>query len=175
MARRFSAGGAVGCGLHHHKAAAEHSMAIECRHCRGAGTCSTGENGNSCDSCAEMARESPFPFVKKKITSTSGLPCGCCKGYGDIEARSWQLQSAVTPAMGLIIVAIVLVIIMFVALSSPAHHGEILSCWNRTPTRSFGERSSLTSAGGRPRKTAINSTRSSPARRIWRRVPAPRR
>ncbi len=102
-------------------------MAIECRHCDGTGTCSNGENGNSCDSCAEKARESSFPFLKKKIVSTKGLPCGSCQGYGDVEGRVWHLQSVIGPALGLIIVVLVLVIVLVIAMTNPTHHAEILT------------------------------------------------
>jgi hypothetical protein len=67
-------------------------MPIECRHCEGKGTCTTGENGNSCDACVEKAKESVFPFVKRKIESKKGLPCGSCQGFGDVEGRVWQMQ-----------------------------------------------------------------------------------
>ncbi len=102
-------------------------MAIECRHCNGTGTCSNGENGNSCDSCAEKAREGSFPFAKKNIVSTKGLPCSSCQGYGDIEGRAWHLQSTIGPALGLIVVAIVLLIVTMIAALSPTHHAEILT------------------------------------------------
>jgi hypothetical protein len=102
-------------------------VAIECRHCGGTGTCSTGENGNSCDSCAEKAREGFFPYTKKKIASTKGLPCGSCQGYGDVEGRVWHLQSSTGPILGLSIVLIVLIIIMLIAGTSPTHHAEILT------------------------------------------------
>jgi hypothetical protein len=102
-------------------------MAIECRHCDGTGTCSNGENGNSCDSCAEKAREGSFPFLKKKIVSTKGLPCGSCQGYGDVEARVWNLQSTIGPILGLLIVLLVLGIVMIIATSSPTHHAQILT------------------------------------------------
>jgi hypothetical protein len=102
-------------------------MAIECRHCDGTGTCSNGENGNSCDCCAEKARESSFPFLKKKIVSTKGLPCGSCEGYGDVEGRVWHLQSIIVPLLGLLIVMLVLVIVLIIAIASPTHHSEILT------------------------------------------------
>ncbi len=102
-------------------------MAIECRHCDGTGTCSTGENGNSCDSCVGKARESSFPFMKKKIDSKKGLPCGSCQGHGDIEGRIWHLQSTIGPILGLLIVVIVLLIILMIASTSSTHHAEILT------------------------------------------------
>ncbi len=102
-------------------------MAIDCRHCDGTGTCSNGEDGHSCASCAEKAREGPFPFVKRKLSSTKGLPCGSCQGYGDIEGRVWQLQSTIGPILGGVIVALVLLIIAGIAVTSPTHHAEILT------------------------------------------------
>jgi hypothetical protein len=102
-------------------------MAIECRHCDGTGTCANGENGNSCDSCVEKAREGSFPFIKKKIVSAKGLPCGSCQGYGDIEGRVWNLQSTIGPLLGLLIVLLVLVIVLVIAMTSPTHHAEILT------------------------------------------------
>src|SRR2546428_13389293 len=102
-------------------------MAIECCHCDGTGTCSNGENGNSCDSCSEKAREASFPFMKKKIVSTKGLPCGSCQGYGDVEGRVWHLQSTIGPLLGLLIVLLVLVIVMIIAMTSSTHHAEILT------------------------------------------------
>jgi hypothetical protein len=102
-------------------------MAIECRHCDGTGTCSNGEDGNSCASCAEKASEGPFPFKKKKIDSMKGLPCGICQGYGDVEGRVWHLQSTISPVIGVLVVAIVLMIILAIAATSPTHHTEILT------------------------------------------------
>src|SRR3954465_7447939 len=102
-------------------------MAIECRHCGGTGTCSNGENANSCDSCVAKAREGPFPLIKTKIVSTKGLPCGCCQGYGDIEGRVWNLQSTIAPLLGLFIVLLVLVIVIVIAMTGPNHHSEILT------------------------------------------------
>ena len=102
-------------------------MAIECRHCQGTGTCSNGENGNSCDSCVEKAKDGPYLFGKRKINSTKGLPCGACQGYGDIEGRTWQLQSSIGPFLGLLIIPIVLVIVGMIAATSPTHHAEILT------------------------------------------------
>jgi hypothetical protein len=102
-------------------------MAIDCRHCDGKGTCSTGENGKSCDSCAEKAREGAFPFTKKKIASPKGLPCGSCQGYGDIESRVWQLQSTISPILGGFIIAIVLLILGGIATVNPALHAQILT------------------------------------------------
>jgi hypothetical protein len=102
-------------------------MAIECRHCDGTGTCSKGENGESCDSCTEKAREGPFPFVKKKIVSKKGLPCGVCSGHGDTEGRAWYLQAIITPVLGLFVVIFVLAIIILIAMTNPTHHSEILT------------------------------------------------
>jgi hypothetical protein len=60
-------------------------MAIECRHCGGTGTCTTGQDGVSCESCAGKAREGVFPFWPRKLSSLKGLPCGKCDGAGDLE------------------------------------------------------------------------------------------
>jgi len=95
--------------------------------CNGTGTCSNGENENSCDSCAEKARESSFPFIKKKIVSTKGLPCGSCQGYGDVEGRVWQFQSVIGPALGLIIVIIVLIIVIFITITNHTNHTKIIT------------------------------------------------
>jgi len=103
------------------------SMTVECRHCNGTGTCSNGENANSCDSCAEKARESPFPFIKKTIVSTKGLPCGSCQGYGDVEGRVWHLQSMIVPVLALFVVSLVLIIVLVIAVTSPTHHPEIIT------------------------------------------------
>jgi hypothetical protein len=102
-------------------------MAIDCRHCEGKGTCSTGNDGDSCDSCAEKAREGAFPFTKKKIDSKKGLPCGSCQGYGDLEGRVWQLQSTISPILGGFIIAIVLLILLGISTTNPAHHAEIIA------------------------------------------------
>src|SRR5688572_12129278 len=102
-------------------------MAIECRHCGGTGTCSNGETGNACDSCAEKARDGSLPFMKKKIVSTKGLPCGSCQGYGDVEGRVWHLQSVIAPLLGLLVVGLVLVIVMVIAMNSPTQHAQILT------------------------------------------------
>lgn len=102
-------------------------MAIECRHCDGTGTCSNGENGNSCAACAEKARAGQLPFMKNKIVSTKGLPCGTCQGYGDVEGRVWHLQSSVGPVLGLAVVFIVLVIVLMIAATNPAYHSQILT------------------------------------------------
>jgi hypothetical protein len=102
-------------------------MAIECRHCVGTGTCSTGESGHSCDSCAAKARGSPLPFLRNRIGSTKGLPCGSCQGYGDVEGRVWHLQSVIGPVLGLLIIVIVLLIVFAIASTSPTHHAEFLT------------------------------------------------
>lgn len=102
-------------------------MPIECRHCSGSGTCSTGENGSSCDSCVDKAKGTSLPGLRAKIASTKGLPCGTCSGYGDLEARAWHTQTAIGPALGVIIVAIVLIIIVVIAMASPSHHPQILT------------------------------------------------
>jgi hypothetical protein len=102
-------------------------MAIECRHCGGTGTCSTGDNGASCDSCVEKARESGFPFMKRKIESKKGLPCGSCQGFGDVEGRVWQLQSSMSPGLGMLVIAITLLIVAIIAATSPTHHAQILT------------------------------------------------
>jgi hypothetical protein len=102
-------------------------MALECRHCNGTGTCSNGENANSCASCAAKATAGPLPFTKNKIVSTKGLPCGTCLGYGDVERRVWHLQSSVGPALGLGIVFIVLLIVFLIAATSPTYHAQILT------------------------------------------------
>jgi hypothetical protein len=102
-------------------------MAIECRHCNGTGTCSNGDSGNSCASCAAKAAASPLPFTKNKIVSTKGLPCGTCLGYGDVERRVWHLQSSVAPVLGLSIILIVLLIVVVIAMASPTLHAQILT------------------------------------------------
>jgi hypothetical protein len=102
-------------------------MSIECRHCDGTGTCTTGENGVSCDSCVNKAKEGVFPFWSKTIASSKGLPCGSCQGAGDIEGRAWHLQVTIGPVLGLMIVLFVLAIILLIAVTSPTHHAEILT------------------------------------------------
>ena len=102
-------------------------MAIECRHCDGTGTCSNGENGNSCASCAEKAREGAFPLIKKKLSSTKGLPCGTCRGYGDLEAYHWQTQSIISPIIGIVVIASVVGGVLIIAAAGPTHHAQILT------------------------------------------------
>jgi hypothetical protein len=102
-------------------------MAMDCRHCEATGTCSNGAGGNSCDSCAQKARDSHFPFTRNKIVSTKGLPCGTCQGYGDVEVRVWNLQSTIGPILGLLLVGVVLLTIAGIAATSPAHHSQILT------------------------------------------------
>jgi hypothetical protein len=102
-------------------------MSIECRHCQGTGTCATGVDGNSCDSCVAKVRAGPLPFMKNNITSTKGLPCGACQGAGDIAGRVWHLQSTIGPILGLFIVLFVLGIVAGIAASSPAHHTQVLT------------------------------------------------
>ena len=100
---------------------------MDCRHCDATGTCSNGAAGNSCDSCAQKARDGQFPFTRNKIVSTKGLPCGTCQGYGDVEARVWHLQSTIGPILGLVLVFVVLLTITLIAATGPAHHAEILT------------------------------------------------
>jgi hypothetical protein len=102
-------------------------MAIECRHCGGTGTCTTGQDGVSCESCAGKAREGVFPFWPRKLSSLKGLPCGKCDGAGDLENRVWSFQSSIVPALGIVIIAAVLLICVAIAATSPAHHSQVLT------------------------------------------------
>jgi hypothetical protein len=102
-------------------------MGIDCRHCVSTGTCSSGVDGNSCDSCVQKARNAQGSLLRNRIISAKGLPCGTCLGYGDIESRVWHLQSTIGPILGISLILMVLFTIGFIAVTSPTHHAEILT------------------------------------------------
>lgn len=102
--------------------------AIECRHCKGSGTCSTGEEGVSCDLCAEQARSATgFPFLKRTITSKRGLPCGVCQGTGDFTAKGRALQGNIVALLGLLIILLVLLNLLAIAATGDKYHAAIIT------------------------------------------------
>lgn len=54
---------------------------IECKHCKGTGTCIVGEK--SCDACLKAK---DFPIKTKAI-----VPCDCCKGLG--KNSLWDIST----------------------------------------------------------------------------------
>src|SRR5689334_9380739 len=106
-------------------------MSIDCRHCKGTGTCSSGANGVSCDACVNKQRPS-FRWISEylhntAITSKQGLPCSICQGAGDIEARVWAFQSGIAPGIAIIVVAVVLILSAAIAILIPQHVSQVLT------------------------------------------------
>ena len=87
------------------------SRLFPCAHCKGSGTCSTGENGCSCNACARAASE-------KK--GGHGLYCGVCKGIGMAEIPSDSFRRTIEPGLALLVVVTGLLIIFAAdAMHSP--------------------------------------------------------
>jgi peptidoglycan/LPS O-acetylase OafA/YrhL len=89
-----------------------------CAHCKGTGTCSTGDSGCSCNACAQAAN------AKR---GSVGLFCGVCNGVGIAELRSDRLRRTIVPGLAIFIVALGFLVIVFAAVTNSPHFSEILA------------------------------------------------
>ena len=89
-----------------------------CAHCKGTGTCTTGDSGCSCNACARAANAKRGSF---------GLCCGVCDGVGIAELRSDRLRRTIVPGLAILIVAMGFLVIVFAAATNNAHFSEILA------------------------------------------------
>ena len=91
----------------------------ECFHCKGEGTCSSGENGNSCASCIKRSELKGSTFY--------GLLCGSCGGIGKAEPLTERMNKRLAPMLAIILVVSLLALIFWAAFANSTHFSELLA------------------------------------------------
>lgn len=89
-----------------------------CAHCKGTGTCTTGQGECSCGACARAASEK---------RGSVGLRCSVCNGVGVAELGSDSFRRTIVPALALLIVVIGFGVIVFAAVANNPHFTEMLA------------------------------------------------
>jgi len=91
----------------------------DCKHCGGAGTCSTGKDGMSCLSCVKQN--------DLKGKDHFGLMCGSCGGIGKAEPMTERMNKRISPLLALYLSAALLVIISLAAFTRSPYFSELLA------------------------------------------------
>ena len=91
----------------------------ECFHCKGEGTCTTGENSSSCAACIKRN--------ELKGKSLYGLMCGSCGGIGKAEPVTERMNKRLAPILAITLVVALLFLIFWAAFSESTHFSELLA------------------------------------------------
>lgn len=89
---------------------------LQCAHCHESGTCSSGNDGISCEVCTKQAK------AKKPSV---GLVCSVCNGLGSAEPKTFRLQNRLVPVLAIFLAYVAFILILF-SLGSQ-HFSEILA------------------------------------------------
>ncbi|QXC35581.1 hypothetical protein I6L37_08060 [Aeromonas sp. FDAARGOS 1407] len=101
-------------------------MDNECKHCKGAGTCTSGVENNSCLDCSKKSLNFAVFRKKETLESNKGLVCKQCEGSGLFDPKSRRLHSNVKPFIALFVVIYALYIVLDLALKNNGHFNEVL-------------------------------------------------
>lgn len=91
----------------------------ECFHCKGEGTCTSGENSSSCAACIKRNDLKGKTFY--------GLLCGSCGGIGQAEPLTERMNKRLAPMLAIVLVVALLFLIFWAALSESTHFSELLA------------------------------------------------
>lgn len=89
-----------------------------CAHCQGSGTCSTGENGQSCDFCIKEA---------KANKNAIGVVCGVCGGVGIAELKTDRINKRTTSILAILIAYFALALVLLFGLIKSEFFSETLA------------------------------------------------
>ena len=98
------------------------SNLYECKHCSGSGTCTSGEGGKSCVTCAKRAK---IPFWNRK--NHIGLVCECCGGIGKAELVTERMNKRIAPLLAIYLVIILLMFLIAATFTKNEFFSEILA------------------------------------------------
>ena len=90
-----------------------------CAHCQESGTCSSGENGQSCNLCIKRN--------ELKGKGHIGVACGICGGLGQAEPMTERMNKRITPILSLAIVLPLLVIVWWSLTVRSEYFTEVLA------------------------------------------------
>ena len=91
-----------------------------CKHCKETGTCTSGENGASCQACSKY-----HELKSKQIFS--GLACGTCGGLGQSEPFTERLNKRTKPLLAMGIVSILLICTTMLAMLNNENFAAFLA------------------------------------------------
>lgn len=95
------------------------SNLYRCAHCQESGTCSSGENNESCSLCVKRN--------ELKGKGHVGLACGICGGLGQAEPMTERMNKRITPILSLAIVFPLLAMIWWAMAFRSDYFNEILA------------------------------------------------
>ncbi len=90
-----------------------------CAHCQQTGTCTTGENGQSCNLCIKRN--------ELKGKNHTGLACGICGGIGQAEPFTERMNKRITPILSVVIIFLLLGIVFWSLTIKSGYFTEILA------------------------------------------------
>lgn len=90
-----------------------------CKHCQETGTCTSGEDGNSCMACIK------YHELKRKGVY-KGLACGTCGGLGQSEPTTERINKRFKPLFAIYTVCALLVCLMVLSITNNQHFSEFL-------------------------------------------------
>lgn len=100
-------------------------MAIKCGHCKGKGTCASGEKKDSCDACVSHLNKWRFKDIDVK--SRKGLPCSICHGLGETVRFTEDLQDRIVPILAVAIVIAIFGILAAMSSGDNGHRAAIIT------------------------------------------------
>lgn len=95
----------------------EHNL-YPCAHCQGSGTCSTGNNGESCHVCINET---------KAARNSYGLVCSVCGGVGFAELKTDKINKRVTSILAMLIAYFALALVLILAVTNNKYFSEALA------------------------------------------------
>lgn len=98
------------------------SNLYDCKHCAGSGTCTNGENSESCLACA---KRNELPFWRQR--GQFGLMCGACGGIGQAEPLTERMNKRIAPMLAIVLSVCLIVIVALAAFLNNQHFSELLA------------------------------------------------
>lgn len=90
-----------------------------CAHCQETGTCTSGENNNSCNLCIKRNELKGKEHV--------GLACGICGGIGQAEPMTERMNKRITPVLSIAIVLPLLAMVWWSLTVRSEYFTEVLA------------------------------------------------
>ncbi len=91
-----------------------------CKHCNETGTCTSGEDGRSCQACVKY-------HELKNSKEYIGLACGTCGGLGQSEPMTERLNKRTKPFLAMGVVFMVLLFLFLLGVLKNPHFTEFLA------------------------------------------------
>lgn len=101
---------------------------LPCRHCSDSGTCSNGDDGNSCAACVNSHGLSHTWFLFKRL-QYRGLVCGVCGGVLQAEIKAVRLKRFFPFSFVAVLLMFTVSICFFAMSVDHSMVQQILSAW----------------------------------------------